>query len=1008
MVLRRSAMDVLARAQSRNSSKRSGTSNCTRANTRSLAHAATRSAAPTSRYHIEISLSEGTWALARVPDAISAVNDSKQRSIATGALTLAQQCIDIAPTDTVVVSSIGGARSIAAQLQQQQQQLKKPANDRLVHAIDTEVAHLDVHSETPIHHGELYCMSVYCGPNARFTIGDTCGNRVWIDLNKPPETKAAMLEALRPYLQNENVPKVWHNYGFDRHVFENYGISPAGFAADTMHMARLENPSRKKGYKLDQLTSELVQFADNSKPVSNSMSSFQKPKLKKDGTESAVKYMPSVDELQNGEDREQWINYSTYDALLTWHLFDKLDEQLRSAQPRPCEHLRRNGLWKNSGNQMSMNMWQFYKAYWAPFGNMLTEMEKTGVYVDKQQLRVAEEHAKEDKRREQDRFRQWATMYVPGAEYMNVNSGPQIRQLLFKSKDDVRTVKVANPDYEAWLQQQQNKEQEDLATVSSSSNGLTGQSVGNPSEVEHMLKHNGREPGGDNVGPGEEPEAPSTSESPTDGSSQTDSASSSKSKKHQKKQKKEKPPKKWMNVELHGTGANVKPPSKTATGEAQVSASSLHQLAGSKEDVHHLLERIRGADKSYMHKRGKELKAQARKCGGTIYQPFESLHEKQGDSEHTQVRRGLEACEAVHALCDAIAVDHLLSNFIEPLQSDSLRSYANPFFGEDGMDEGRVEGEREGRVHCSLNINTETGRLSAKRPNLQNQPALAKDRYNIRRSFRAEEGRRYVVADYGQLELRLLAHMTQCHSMLEAFRSGGDFHSRTAVDMFDYIKDALHKEQAVLEWDGEGEPPVPVVKDLFADERKKAKVLNFSIAYGKTAYGLANDWRTSVEEADATLNKWYESRPEVQEWQQKQQELAMSEGCVYTLLGRRRFLPDAKKGNESARRHALRAAINSPIQGGAADIVSLAMLNIRERLPEYFPEWRVVLQVHDEVILEGPAETAEAVEREVVECMSKPFKKGRDFHNQGDELANLLDVDLSVDSKIGSNWMECK
>jgi len=134
-------------------------------------------------------------------------------------------------------------------------------------------------------------------------------------------------------------------------------------------------------------------------------------------------------------------------------------------------------------------------------------------------------------------------------------------------------------------------------------------------------------------------------------------------------------------------------------------------------------------------------------------------------------REGLEAAAAIDALCEASAVATLLSGFILPLQGSNLRGRG-----------GR-------RVHCSLNINTETGRLSARRPNLQNQPALEKDRYGIRKAFTCEEGNALIVADYGQLELRLLAHMANCKSMLEAFELGGDFHSRTALGMYPHIRE---------------------------------------------------------------------------------------------------------------------------------------------------------------------------------------------------------------------------
>jgi DNA polymerase family A len=141
----------------------------------------------------------------------------------------------------------------------------------------------------------------------------------------------------------------------------------------------------------------------------------------------------------------------------------------------------------------------------------------------------------------------------------------------------------------------------------------------------------------------------------------------------------------------------------------------------------------------------------------------------------------------------------------------------------------------------------------------------------------AEAGRRLVVADYGQLELRLLAHMTNCTSMLDAFRKGGCFHSRTAVGMFDHVRAAVDCGDVLLEWDySKGAPPKPLVKDVYGAERRKAKTLNFSIAYGKTAHGLSKDWDVSVNEAKELLKAWYADRPEVEKWQ-------VSSNCILSL-----------------------------------------------------------------------------------------------------------------------------
>mmetsp|Transcript_4739 Transcript_4739/g.15387 ORF Transcript_4739/g.15387 Transcript_4739/m.15387 type:complete len:578 (-) Transcript_4739:131-1864(-) len=339
---------------------------------------------------------------------------------------------------------------------------------------------------------------------------------------------------------------------------------------------------------------------------------------------------------------------------------------------------------------------------------------------------------------------------------------------------------------------------------------------------------------------------------------------------------------------------------------------------------------------------------------------------------------GEEACRALEALCQMGAIDTMLSNFILPLQDLA-----------DGTS----------RIHCSLNLNTETGRLSSRTPNLQNQPALEKDKYLIRDAFVAAPGKALVVADYGQLELRLLAHMTACTSMVEAFKLGGDFHSRTAMGMFDHVRRAVEEGTCLLDWDySQGEPPTPLLKDLFGSERRRAKTLNFSIAYGKTAHGLSKDWGVSIDEAKEMLRAWYADRPEVLQWQKDTIASARATGATRTLLGRYRTLPGIQGRNGAVRAHMERAAINTPIQGGAADIMTLAMIKLQrsEKLREM--GFRNLLQVHDEVLFEGPAELADEARAEVVACMERPFDEN---------LPSLL-VDLVVDANTASTWYEAK
>ena len=296
-----------------------------------------------------------------------------------------------------------------------------------------------------------------------------------------------------------------------------------------------------------------------------------------------------------------------------------------------------------------------------------------------------------------------------------------------------------------------------------------------------------------------------------------------------------------------------------------------------------------------------------------------------------------------------------------------------------------------------MNINTETGRLSARRPNLQNQPALDKDKYKTRLAFTCKPNQKLIIADYGQLELRVLAHMTNCKSMIDAFKKGGDFHSRTAANMFPDIKAELDKGTLLLEKDKSAKnQSLPLLKDKYANERKKAKTMNFSIAYGKSAHGFAKDWECSIEEATKTVELWYSDRPEVLNWQQNIKQIAIERGYTRTLVGRYRSLVKHFMDRDNRKiMHGLRAAINTPIQGGAADIVVAAMVKLSRNEEIRNLGWRMIHQVHDEVILEGPQESADQVLKLVKFDMENPFKE-------------QMKLKMEVDAKICDNWYEGK
>ncbi|MBQ9662153.1 MAG: DNA polymerase I [Oscillospiraceae bacterium] len=275
----------------------------------------------------------------------------------------------------------------------------------------------------------------------------------------------------------------------------------------------------------------------------------------------------------------------------------------------------------------------------------------------------------------------------------------------------------------------------------------------------------------------------------------------------------------------------------------------------------------------------------------------------------------------------------------------------------------------DGRIHTSFQMTvTATGRLSSTEPNLQNIPVRKELGAQIRTMFAAPEGKLLVDADYSQIELRLLAHISGDTAMQEAFLSGEDFHAVTASKVFNV--------------------PLPEVSHLL---RSRAKAVNFGIVYGISAFSLAQDIGVRPAEAKAYMEAYLDRYSGVRDYMHDIVETARREGCVRTLWGRRRDLPELKSANFNTRSFGERVALNMPIQGTAADIIKLAMVRVRDRLTRECPEARMVLQVHDELIVECPEALAPQVEALLAEEM---------------EQVVHLSVPLTVEAKSARTWAE--
>jgi len=274
-----------------------------------------------------------------------------------------------------------------------------------------------------------------------------------------------------------------------------------------------------------------------------------------------------------------------------------------------------------------------------------------------------------------------------------------------------------------------------------------------------------------------------------------------------------------------------------------------------------------------------------------------------------------------------------------------------------------------GRVHTSYNqAITSTGRLSSTDPNLQNIPIRTEAGREIRKAFIAEPGNVLLAADYSQIELRLMAHFSEDAALIKAFAEGQDIHAATAAAVNDVE-----------------------IADVTGEMRRHAKIINFGILYGMSAFGLSKQLGLGRSESQAFIDAYFERYPTVRQFMDSTLEAAREQGFVETLLGHRVYLPDINAKNGMHRAYAERTAINAPLQGSAADIIKIAMIQLHKRLDETFPEAVMTLQVHDELVIECPESLSDSVTQLVREVM---------------ESAVDLRVPLSVDIDRGMSWFE--
>ena len=390
-----------------------------------------------------------------------------------------------------------------------------------------------------------------------------------------------------------------------------------------------------------------------------------------------------------------------------------------------------------------------------------------------------------------------------------------------------------------------------------------------------------------------------------------------------------------VNIESNGVRIDTEALRQTSahlTARLQEIEQEIYQLAGEQFNISSpkqvgelLFERLKLADKPKKTRTGPYV---------TSEEVLESLRSKH---------------EVIGKILDYRGLKKLLSTYV-----DALPQLINP---------------RTGRIHTSFNqAVTATGRLSSSNPNLQNIPVRDDDGKEIRKAFIPDEGCEFFSADYSQIELRIMAHLSQDPNMIEAFVEGHDIHAATAAKIYKIGID-----------------------EVTPDMRRKAKTANFGIIYGISAFGLAERMGVSRQEARKLIDGYFATYPQVKAYMDKSIEVAREHGYVETISHRKRYLPDINSRNATTRGYAERNAINAPIQGSAADIIKVAMARIHQRFQAYNLKAKMILQVHDELNFSVPVTEKELVQKIVIEEM---------------ENAYPMRVPLKADCGWGKNWLE--
>ncbi|MDI6641883.1 MAG: DNA polymerase I, partial [Elusimicrobiota bacterium] len=387
------------------------------------------------------------------------------------------------------------------------------------------------------------------------------------------------------------------------------------------------------------------------------------------------------------------------------------------------------------------------------------------------------------------------------------------------------------------------------------------------------------------------------------------------------------------------------------------------EISGIKVDIEYL-ENLSDEMKIELNKLQEEIYKQAgyefninssKQLGFLLFEKLQLPHIKRTKTQFSTDEEVLRTLTAFHPLPKKI-VEYRELQKLKSTYVDSLIALAD---------------EKTHRVHTSFNQTiTATGRLSSTKPNLQNIPVRTQTGRKIRRGFIPERNFKLLTVDYSQIDLRVLASVSEDEVLLEAFKKGKDIHTSTAYEIFKLKPEEVNENY-----------------------RRIAKTINFGIIYGISAYGLAQELLISQEEAQRYIDDYFERYTKVKLWVDNTLEFACKRGYVTTLLGRIRYIPEINSTNTQVRNFAERIAVNTPIQGTSADIIKIAMINIYKKLKAQSAKCKMLIQLHDELLFEVPEDEL----KEVTQLVKSEM-----------ENAIQLKVPIVVDIKIGDNWRDIK